>query len=526
MRSRLKTLHATKNLVFWIAFLLAALYLFLTLRHGISLSPDVVSYIGGARGLFEGHGYTIPAMGGGVQAITHHPPLMSILYALLAHLLGDDFFQVAKVTNILLFALTAGLIAKNTFQLTDSMPTSLTAAFTFMVSYNVISVSVRAWSEPAFILLTILILSLFVRYVSSHSPRHLYFASLLISVSIMSRFLGVSLIACGLLVILYAEVINKNAPFSVKSAAFLKRSFLFGILSISSFILWVIRSRVQGVNASSRTLGLYAIEPENIRQILLVTSNWLLPSGIPLWIGSVCVLAVMALIFFCLKKENPLLRGLNHSHLQIAAYLAFVFSYFSTIFLSKIFANEVFTTFTPENSRYLTPPYVILLIVCHSLFFRSRLQLRRNRLAFSMAAVLFLAFYAINFHRGLKHVYHSFRTGHSAGTVNDSLNTAFFKAIRSIDTSTTLYVLGNWESHLLVHGFRYAESLPNLSQEKLKMDRTPLPPGGALKKAAILVSDRFTSPLELVKRHPILTKIDLTSATYSAYEDGIIIYLP
>ena len=58
-------------------------------RWGLGLSPDSVVYIGAARSLLAGHGFTLPAESALFSPITHYPPLYSSLLAVTGSVAAD-----------------------------------------------------------------------------------------------------------------------------------------------------------------------------------------------------------------------------------------------------------------------------------------------------------------------------------------------------------------------------------------------------------------------------------------------------
>ena len=58
-------------------------------RWGLGLSPDSVVYIGAARSLLAGYGFTLPAESALFSPITHYPPLYSSLLAVTGSVAAD-----------------------------------------------------------------------------------------------------------------------------------------------------------------------------------------------------------------------------------------------------------------------------------------------------------------------------------------------------------------------------------------------------------------------------------------------------
>ncbi len=93
--------------------LLAGATILVGTRWGIGASPDSVFYLGAARNLLAGKGYSLPSVEGGNSPLTHLPPLYASLLAVLTKA-GLDIGLAARGLNAALFGvgiwLAGGLI--------------------------------------------------------------------------------------------------------------------------------------------------------------------------------------------------------------------------------------------------------------------------------------------------------------------------------------------------------------------------------------------------------------------------------
>src|SRR3989337_1553357 len=71
---------------------------------GLGVSPDSVVYIGAARSLLWGHGFSLPAESAPFAPITHYPPLYSSLLAV-SGVVAADLLDGAIWLNVAVFSI-------------------------------------------------------------------------------------------------------------------------------------------------------------------------------------------------------------------------------------------------------------------------------------------------------------------------------------------------------------------------------------------------------------------------------------
>ena len=97
----------------------AALFLYTT-PNGLGLTNDSSAYIGGARSLLAGRGYTRVGGDGLPRAITHFPPFYSIVLAGVSKITGKDALEAAKIVSFCCVILTQALFMTALLVLTGS----------------------------------------------------------------------------------------------------------------------------------------------------------------------------------------------------------------------------------------------------------------------------------------------------------------------------------------------------------------------------------------------------------------------
>ena len=198
------------------------LFAYATSLHGIGLSTDSVNYIRLARDIAE-NGFAFLSHGNFV----HWPPFYPILLALGAKVTHSDPLLTARWLNFLIAWLTVGLVGKSAAQFTKNHATiifvSLLASFSIPLQF----VWGYAWTEPLFILLVLAILYL-LNSSEEWSFSKTLLLSLLLSLAVMTRYIGVVLIPLAPIALWMRKELKRKEWLSSSIVTTLIPSFLFG----------------------------------------------------------------------------------------------------------------------------------------------------------------------------------------------------------------------------------------------------------------------------------------------------------
>ena len=199
------------------------------LPYGVGLSPDSVAYVSAARNLLAGKGFMLFISDSWIG----WPPLFPIVLAGLG-LFGADPLAMAGPLN----AMTFGAIVFVTTQWLrrqDRFP--FLAAWTgcaLAVSPPLVLVATHAWSEPLFILFTVLGLIRLDRYLATGQRGPWLEAVLYAALACLTRYLGLALVLAGAGVLLGAPA----TPFRRRAA----RALAFAGLALAPLGLWLLRN--------------------------------------------------------------------------------------------------------------------------------------------------------------------------------------------------------------------------------------------------------------------------------------------
>ena len=208
-------------------------------RYGAGVTPDSVTYVWAARGLLSGRGMQL-VYG---DPYTMWGPLYPWVLATLG-LTGLDLWAAGRVLNAVLFA---GIVTlPGLWLLRDSRHPVLALFATLMALTSATLVwAATVLSEPLFIVLVLLALWRMRDFVTRSSTRSLVIAALPAGAACLTRYIGVSVVATGGLLLLAAREGSLHKR--------IRNCILFGGIALLPLGLWLARNRlVTGSLAGTR----------------------------------------------------------------------------------------------------------------------------------------------------------------------------------------------------------------------------------------------------------------------------------
>jgi hypothetical protein len=324
---------------------------------GLGLSPDSVVYIGAARSLLAGHGFSLPAESALSSPITHYPPLYSSLLAVTG-IIGADALAGAIWLNVALFSINIYFSGFLLFAALGSWQLALLGSLFTLTAFPLVQAHAMAWSEALFIMLELLSLLLLLQYLKKPRRRNLLLASALSGVSVLSRYAGFALVASGLIGILFLgarEQRNKLAD-----------ALVFAGIAVLPAALWSARNWHVSGNLFNRAVSFHPTGLDRVFDIPAVVVGWFsfslltFKAGILLWLGLMIAGFVLSYGYFRTTK----LIELRQPDSLVILMLIVVCSYLAMLCMSLIFLDAQI----PVDSRTLSPIYVpsIILLIALS----------------------------------------------------------------------------------------------------------------------------------------------------------------
>jgi hypothetical protein len=365
--------------------------------HGIGVGNDSVVYIAGGKNLFDGLGYTWFSGDGDPRPINHYPPIYSVLlgFSVLVSIPPMEWARAIQVLtmgiNILLFGLLVRLLSQIRFF-------SLLAGAVFLVSKEIIAPHSWAMSDSIFLLVILLTLIGLVQY---HRGQHERFslaaASFFAGISILIRYIGISLFVVILLEILLREDKNWRERW---------RDLVFPLtLCLVPTSLWLWRNYFLTHSLTNRIVGWYP-KPENWWFLIAETiTQWFLPGRVSTWIFSHPVMLISLMSISLISGGIFLWHRLpSHKYGQrwagmILRWQGLPVLLFIIVYMGAMLGSAWFSYPDPDiNNRTLLPVYTGVLTLFLFLLTKARSQDRiRARffiISISLAFILFKVYSA------------------------------------------------------------------------------------------------------------------------------------
>jgi hypothetical protein len=360
---------------------LAGVVLAIATPWSLGMSPDSVVYIGAARTLAQGNGFSLPVDSVTLAPVVHYPPLYPALLAI-SSFSGLDVIAAAKWLNIFLFCANVFLAGIIGYRATGLFRFSTITAGLVATAFPMALVHSMVWSDALFVFCQSAALLRLLSYFREFTRRSLVAAAMATGLSVLGRYAGVSLVMSGVAAILWL------------GAGSWKKKFLdagiFLVVSLLPIGLWVARNQWVAGTSTNRKIGFHPAGLGELNAAIDTIGGWFSAfwtSSADIQLFSVCVVVIGGLVMglsgprFAVTREPA-----DAARLKIVpSLMAFVAaSYLALLFLTISLLDAQ----TPVDSRLLAPCYVpSLLFVVSAWTFSSCRGQERTRLWFVTPAV-------------------------------------------------------------------------------------------------------------------------------------------
>ena len=358
--------------IFVISLTLSAVFLILyaTSTYGTGISPDSVGYIAVARNLADGNGFT-DYQG---NAFVIQPPLFPVALASIELFSGIDPEEGARFFNALVAACTVGLGGFVLLRFVRG-PLVVLGGLAILFSTPQIAVSTYAWSEPLFNLLVLIFLTIIISH-SRLGRREVVLLGFVTALACLTRYIGYSLVATGLILIL----IQRGGRTK------LTNSLLFGIISVLPIGIWLIRNWI----LSSTLFGPRAPSQYSLLDNLYYTyskiSGWFLPDRLLPYrwiIFAVIAFGILGAAVYAFVYKKPTKAAFIREIVRSAQLSLFIMVY--TIFL---IVSSTTTAYDRIDTRLLSPISVPLIIVLVLVFDVALKWFENSKFRSSLASII------------------------------------------------------------------------------------------------------------------------------------------
>jgi len=335
--------HLKRNADILVAAAAGFIVILLFTRHsGIGIEPDSVVYLSVAEN-FHDKGKLVDFTGG---ALTDFPVGYSVFLSCIMLLTGLKPLFFAPVLNALLFALLiflAGCIMDRYMQQSRWYKWAILCCM--IISPCLLEAYSMLLSESLFIIFETLFFITIFSYLRSHSIKWLVVSALLASLASVTRYVGITIIATGgLLILLNSQLLLRKR---------VKNLFIFSAISSCLLVVNLVRNfTISGTMTGGRERSTASLT-ENMHDAGTVFYDWLpFTNGHYKGAALFFVLLIAGLLAFCVRQflRNP-----------VAVSFLNVVNVFSITYLLFIVITASISRFETLYSRFFSPVYIPLL---------------------------------------------------------------------------------------------------------------------------------------------------------------------
>lgn len=324
--------------------LLGSLPVFFSIyQYGCGLSYDSVKYISVARNLLKGEGFK-NFYGGYLK---NQPPFYPVLLSAVSITFNITVISASKVVNLIVYFLIifSSMILLKKF--IKNRILIIVGIVYFILSIPLYRISIMAWTEPLFIMLSNFFIIFLIKYSRTSKISHLLYASTFAGLACITRYIGIYQIIAGIIVILLNS----------RKRSVQKMTGLFSHIAVSllPLITWSLynyfKYNYYFWKRPPAQIGFF----ENIRISFQVLVTWIFPwkplhnEFIAVLTGLTIIILILYLLYVVIRKEQ--LK-------KTAPIILYALGYYSALIFS---ASQAY--FQQINFRLLAPVYIPLAII-------------------------------------------------------------------------------------------------------------------------------------------------------------------
>ncbi len=326
--------------------------------RGPGLAPDSIEYLAAGINLANSDGLTM--LGG--EPMTVFPPGFSAVVAF-GEIVGVDAQTTSRVFTTLCLMATVLLAHLLLRKVVRGHAILYGGTVLLAVSPVLLDISKIAWSEPPFIVATLLFLFLLGGVWERRTVTSLELAGLvgLCWLAFLFRYVGVSLIATGVVALWLAL-----RPTGARSS--LLRIGSFAALAAALPVVWMLRNHAVG----GTLLGPRADSADSIVRVVEGMAEtfgaWVvpvseLPDGLAKVIGVVAGIAFVGLVVGAWRRANHRAGSATASETGVRSPYLWAAGIIVPVYVAFLTWGQLTTLLEPIGTRLLSPVYVPLLVI-------------------------------------------------------------------------------------------------------------------------------------------------------------------
>jgi 4-amino-4-deoxy-L-arabinose transferase-like glycosyltransferase len=378
-------------LIFLVASLAVGLVFYSTV-WGAGLISDSFQYISTAKNIVAGREFGYLNAGGQTIPLTQYPPFFSLVLVVF-EATGVDTIEAARFLNAFLFGINTLLVGYSIKMISGSMGFSVVGALLVALSPTLVEAHSWVLSEPLYYCLSLLGFMALTKYLTKVSRGWLLAASILFGLGFFTRYVGLSLVVCGLCILLFSTTLARSEK--------LISGLTLAILSVLPIGLWTLRNYILTGTLNNRILSFTPLTPKNMLSAVNTFEGWLFPAllvnghekTILIAGGIILVLLLFAYLFFLRKMPyaGRLLPISRQSGELYKSHFLYIGIYFGIVVLSKVYFDDNIGFSERIFSPVLLSGLILTSAYLANLWHTDRLVLK---LGATLCSIYLISFYA------------------------------------------------------------------------------------------------------------------------------------
>ncbi len=340
---RVKNAHQPWLFILLLGGIGVAMRIWDTALYGPGVMYDSVAYVSAAESLLAGEGFYLFD---GVP-LASWPPLFPSLIAFVS-LVGIDTHNAARFINAGVFGGIVILSATWLFALLRARYLAYLASVAVLLSPAMAHITSYILSEPIYILFSLAFIRIMASELETPNGANLLLAAIFAGLAVSTRFIGVTVIGTGGLLLLFQP--------NIRLMPRLKRCIIFGVVASAPFLSWLAYNYfLTGKPMGYRPRGGETL-PEVAQQLALTLESWYLPgANLQGWALALAALvpslAMATALFVAWRRLRTIENGWYYIHvLPLIIY--------TTMLAGLVFNSALTTPVGNLQDRTLSPAYL------------------------------------------------------------------------------------------------------------------------------------------------------------------------
>lgn len=442
--------HLVETILVLLALTGVSMLRWATATWGVGVEYDGVFYLTAADNFLRGLGFSRVIGAGELAPLIHYPPGYPFSIVVLRFLFGMNAVTAASMLTALWFGVMIFLVGYLVYHYTRFPIAGVLSALVVLSSSILVDLHLLARSEPQFLVFLLLVLLILDKYLEHKSLSLLLVAAVLAAGSYLTRYVGVTVVALGLAVLV---LFNHRAP-----KRRLRDALVFGLISGVPALAWLLRNWLSSGTVTNRAMIYSPLSKTQWNQFLNTVYEWFslgfFPAELREPILFVFVIALVAMGMFWFRglrvaePSSELRQGARFAQFLVL----FIVGYLAFLSLSLM----LFDASTPINSRILAPVYVLGIVLVFLLVWKV-VPVKRMHLLGAVISLGLLVFIALEFRTSMR-ILSAMRAEGRFFTGERWQTSETIAAIGQLPRETTLYTNEALPVYFLTG--RFADPLP------------------------------------------------------------------